>query len=519
MLAVSGTVIASILLILGYTPRFGATITDTYNDANITFQANTRFIMHGASCHHLRWETNDIAALKVNERPLAGTEDMQSCGYSRTERPTMTVEFPDGATRTYQLPLIVLTHQPIFWIAAVLSLVLLIAAAVTAITPTTPESQETQHNSIVYKQRTQSILLTLFGVLFAFGMAELLLRVWINTTGNETDKLIYLASPSEIASANTQFTGYPFINYGLNPANEDVNSLGFRGEEITVPKPDDVYRIITLGGSTTYGLSLDPSEAWPARLQQTLRTDYGYDNVEVVNLGVPAYTTWHSLVNFQMRGLELEPDLVIVYHAVNDAVRRTDTAPDCFNGQNALRGLSNEGIWQFREPELSRSALLRYAGINLGFTPNPAAVASQSMPAPNACDPSMLRVSSSTIHEVNTAHFFERNLRSIIGVARIHNVDIMLSTWTYSREGVASEPNSNYLQSYIAPLQLTDEHNTIIRAIAAEEDILLFDLDATLPDSPDYWQVGDWFHQTRTGTTAQATLYAEYLHENDIITD
>ena len=55
------------------------------------------------------------------------------------------------------------------------------------------------------------------------------------------------------------------------PKNElvaEINSQGLRGPEFVMDKPNDVYRIIAVGGSTTFGLGVEDSFSWPTLLQK-----------------------------------------------------------------------------------------------------------------------------------------------------------------------------------------------------------------------------------------------------------
>ncbi len=94
----------------------------------------------------------------------------------------------------------------------------------------------------------------------------------------------------------------------------DTTYSAIAATEVQVPKPDGVYRIVAMGGSSTYGTPNPYDETYPYYLQQVLRDDYGETNVEVVNDGVPGYTSWHNLVDLSTRVLTLDPDLVILYH-------------------------------------------------------------------------------------------------------------------------------------------------------------------------------------------------------------
>ncbi len=122
---------------------------------------------------------------------------------------------------------------------------------------------------------------------------------------------------------------HPYLSYALRPgwtsaedAMEQVshNPLGFRGPEPQLPKPAGIFRILCVGGSSTYGSGpTKDKNTYPAVLQELLH-ERGATAVETVNLGVKGWTTTESLINLSLRGMELEPDLVVVYQATNDAL-------------------------------------------------------------------------------------------------------------------------------------------------------------------------------------------------------
>jgi lysophospholipase L1-like esterase len=96
-----------------------------------------------------------------------------------------------------------------------------------------------------------------------------------------------------------------------------VNVQGTRGAEIPPKAPGDI-RILSLGESTTFGTGVSDDETYSARLEQVLGAAFPGRRVTVINAGVPAYSSYQSLAYFERRGLALEPDLVLVYHEVND---------------------------------------------------------------------------------------------------------------------------------------------------------------------------------------------------------
>jgi len=86
-------------------------------------------------------------------------------------------------------------------------------------------------------------------------------------------------------------------------------------------KSANTFRIICLGGSTTKNLALSPEKRYPALLGNTLQKSYPSKNIEVLNAGTPWYTTKHSLISYVTYYSDLEADLIIVMHAINDLAR------------------------------------------------------------------------------------------------------------------------------------------------------------------------------------------------------
>jgi len=97
-----------------------------------------------------------------------------------------------------------------------------------------------------------------------------------------------------------------------------TNSHGFRGPEITVPKPPGKIRIACIGGSTTVWGFRD-ALTYPAMLQQMLRECYpGYgDRIEVVNCGIYGLNSTEEPALIE-EVAALEPDLLVHYNFIND---------------------------------------------------------------------------------------------------------------------------------------------------------------------------------------------------------
>jgi lysophospholipase L1-like esterase len=118
---------------------------------------------------------------------------------------------------------------------------------------------------------------------------------------------------------------HPYLLYTVRPSFDEfgfrqVNSLGYRGHEITREKPAGTYRILCLGGSTTmsYPYIKDPALAWPALVEAELNRRYPGRHIEVVNAGLPYATSAELLAGYMFRHRYLEPDLVIFHEGGND---------------------------------------------------------------------------------------------------------------------------------------------------------------------------------------------------------
>jgi len=91
-----------------------------------------------------------------------------------------------------------------------------------------------------------------------------------------------------------------------------INKDGFRNCEISRLK--NKYRVVCFGGSSTLGLESSDNETWPAYLEQFLPEE----NVEVINMGVSAYDSYHIFNLLSMEAYKYRPDLALLYFGRND---------------------------------------------------------------------------------------------------------------------------------------------------------------------------------------------------------
>lgn len=92
---------------------------------------------------------------------------------------------------------------------------------------------------------------------------------------------------------------------------------GFRPARVAMPKPEGLARVVALGGSTTFGLFVGAEDAFPARLEHSLREELSPRAVEVINLGCPGWAS-DRIVNIFDAILEIAPDFIVVYTGHNE---------------------------------------------------------------------------------------------------------------------------------------------------------------------------------------------------------
>lgn len=107
------------------------------------------------------------------------------------------------------------------------------------------------------------------------------------------------------------------------------NSLGYRNEEFTLVRPEATTRIVCFGDSSTFGIGTPQGETWPTQLETSLNSDADFlqtqlpaasssSSVEVINAGVPGYTSYQILRKMRRELKSLAPDVVLLTCANND---------------------------------------------------------------------------------------------------------------------------------------------------------------------------------------------------------
>jgi lysophospholipase L1-like esterase len=360
------------------------------------------------------------------------------------------------------------------------------------------------------------LLLVVLGTCVALLLAEMGIRAWFEAYGSETDRIRYVYSRADIRQRRARLTGVPYLVYGLTPGYPTQNRRGLRGPDVVVPKPAGVFRIIAVGGSTTYGDHIDRWEdAYPAQLEGFLRDRHRA--VEVINAGVPGYASWELLISLAFKLLDLQPDLLIVYEGINDLYPRL-VKPSEYDGL-----ATSKGIWRTEAPALPTSVLYRVLAVRSGWIVDPSLAEShfdrsfsaeycQFNSTYTRCD--NFDMTPEAVLAANPPRYFERNLRNFVTLARANGIQVMLSSWAYYPTAIPEMENGRFMSLRFVQ-QAVAEHNGLGRKIAAEEKVPYCDLAASLPLNRAYWVEG--MHLTPEGARQQASVYANCVIEARLI--
>lgn len=130
--------------------------------------------------------------------------------------------------------------------------------------------------------------------------------------------------PKYLSQPYTVYIPFPgYAKYDSIQHNPD----GYRGAQVPLLKGKR-YRILCLGGSTTYGYGVKyASQTYPARLDSILNAwaqhdslFSKYEGVEVINGGIEAASSAEELADYTYKFRYYKPDLVILHSGGNDAL-------------------------------------------------------------------------------------------------------------------------------------------------------------------------------------------------------
>jgi lysophospholipase L1-like esterase len=290
---------------------------------------------------------------------------------------------------------------------------------------------------------------------------------------------------------------HPFLQAKLDKhENLHVNSLGYRGEEICVKKPENTYRIVVLAGSTVLNREVTFEENAVRLLEKKLRQKYPNKKIEVINAGKDYYTSEHSIIQYIFNISELKPDLVIMYHGLNDMwmsclAEGTYTHGAFKSDYSHFFGVVGRMVFNYFEPKpiiqvklVSLDLLLRVVSDNLY---SDITNKLKSSARTQIIIDLMHKKNTVSTHTYPSLDTYGRNLTYLIKLTREHQVPLILGNQPSLLKKTNSFEEVNKMGSFckkgdryydLDSLKFgLDLFNNQTKKIAQEYDVIIVDLD------------------------------------------
>ena len=200
-----------------------------------------------------------------------------------------------------------------------------------------------------------------------------------------------------------------------------TKSLVLNPQQFTATKPKDVYRIVCLGGSTTYGRPFYDLMSFPGWLRELLPAAQPNRRWEVINAGGISYASYRALGVMEELA-QYAPDLFIIYTGQNEFLERR-TYQGLSDSSSLLTGPLSL-VFRTRTATVVRN-VLDLAGVRPTPTSHRAPILGEetkSIPL-NAVGPAAYERDEALQNDV-VAHF-EATLHRMVEVAQEAKADIL----------------------------------------------------------------------------------------------
>ena len=281
-----------------------------------------------------------------------------------------------------------------------------------------------------------------------------------------------------------------------------VNSLGFRGKGLEVPKPAGGFRVWCMGGSTTFDIFADSdANTWPAQTEAILSEQFPNQKIEVLNAGIPGEVLLGSREDFLKYQKEFKFDAVVIYHGPNDLSQLLSDSEQQNASQNQIEIADKASHFDFilERNDIASVRVLR----------------------------KMLTESISTLPEWESNQMTQKQLNEMqnrleqtIRLVKKHGATPILATHALKAEdGDTHSIAKERVGETTSLLRMTPErsietihyYNQMVKALALKYHIPVADIRSVVGSEDDNW--GDGTHFKPKGSTLAAQEVARAIAE------
>ena len=301
-----------------------------------------------------------------------------------------------------------------------------------------------------------------------------------------------------------------------------INNMGFRGDNLAVPKPFNEFRIFIIGGSSAECLYIDDSQSIDATLQDYLQEHVSPDiSIKVYNAGKSGDASDDHISMLAHRVVHLEPDMIIVFSGIND-LTRSIYGYDYLHYIKTSKG--RVPIFRLLATEFQIPRRLYY--LIKRISPTTQDVLEQITKKSNYKEKIELRKSVPVTNETPRVDrkAYINNLKSIIGLAKGHGIQLVFvtqqTTWNSPVDPRVSNwhwmlhcNGKTYREDFMD--EALEALNEVMRQVSIEQAIPIYDLAKLLPKSLEFFY--DDVHFNVRGASIVGEDLGKYILQSKLI--
>jgi lysophospholipase L1-like esterase len=314
-----------------------------------------------------------------------------------------------------------------------------------------------------------------------------------------------------------------------NHVEQHVNRWGFKGNEIELAKPADTYRVFVFGGSTVHCGTVPWEQTHVRMLEKKLREKYPDRKIEVMNLGAEWHCSQHDVIKLLFDAQEFSPDLVVIFHGINDLVRGLDSElfgegpyrQDYRQYYGAVTNMARRGNTWTMINTVGGHWLsdFRFQQVRLAGPEGNGLNGSLTLFFPKS--------EPMEVTQWKSLPAFERNMRRFVQVAQEKKYEVLLATQAslYRKdlsaidEQVLVFPKSHMVgRKHVSLESMTEgmkQFNDVTKQIAEDTKVHFVDLEAAMPKTVEYMY--DDVHYTAKGNELIAVELAKAIIAAELV--
>lgn len=303
------------------------------------------------------------------------------------------------------------------------------------------------------------------------------------------------------------YKAHPYISYIKKPNCQSPrypsNNLGYVGKKRIDKEKKSEYRIIVCGDSTSEQNDydtvepFDPEVTWPHVMGRELE---GLSNktVEVINASVSAYTSVESLIDFQLRGLPLRPDMAIFNQNLTDAWLCQSVAGYQSDYSHNRKVVLLERRFQLPDCRI----FFVYQFLKMRLTASKDALIEHLVKSK--------RFEKDLDSILENSETFKLNLRSFCSICEANHIIPVLVVWRFNKEAVTTPLGHSFSSDDLDKFKKNlCNNNQIIRTVCDEFKTAVL-LDPGEFDNASF-RNGDWMHWSISGIQEMGKRAANLL--------